>query len=107
MSDEVGPKDAAEDPAGLSRHGDPAAELERAVELASALLVAHGHDVTALRITDVRNVLRGPGGPDAWRVTFKLRRLIPLPGEEIGTGGEWFVDVDLGSGTARLGGIGE
>jgi hypothetical protein len=100
-------EDAGETP-GIRGPGDPAAELARAVELASAFLVSQGHDIASVRITEVRNQLRGSGGgPDAWRVTYKLRHLIPADGSEIGAGGELFVDVDLKSSAVRLGGVGE
>jgi hypothetical protein len=87
---------------------DAAAELRRAVDLASAFLAQRGEDLTSLRVVNATNRLRDPaGGPDAWRVTFKPRRLIPHDGSEIGAGGEWFVDVDLRAMAARLGGLGE
>lgn len=90
------------------RPSEPAAELRRAIDLASALLLERGEDLAALRVVGSTNRLRDPaGGPDSWRVTFKPRRLIPDDGSEIGAGGEWFVDVDLRSNTARLGGVGE
>jgi hypothetical protein len=95
---------------GQDHPGDgPARELRRAVDAATAFLLASGNDVAELRVTEASNRLRGPGGgPHAWRVTFKLRRLIPDTNDvEIGAGGEWFVDVDLSSGSARLAGLGE
>lgn len=87
---------------------DPAIELGRALELASGLLAERGEDRAAYRIVEALNRLRGDGGgPEVWRVTFKRRDLIPADGSEIGMGGEVQVDVDLGSGTARIGGFGE
>jgi hypothetical protein len=86
---------------------DAAAEIHRAVDLATALLRERGEDLSTFRITAAVNRLRdADGGASAWRVTFKPRRLIGN-GSEIGAGGEWFVDVDLERGSARLGGVGE
>ena len=90
------------------RPGAPDAELQRAIDLASQYLGSRGEDLSGLRVVAATNRLRDPdGGPHAWRVTFKSRHLIPEDGSEIGAGGEWFVDVDLETDAARLGGIGE
>lgn len=46
--------------------------------------------------------------PGRWRLTYKPRRLVPGTAEqEIGAGGEVFVEVDLSTGDARVAGRGE
>jgi hypothetical protein len=56
------------------------------------------------------NLLRDPeiGSPDMWRLTFKMRRLIPFDRtREVGAGGEVSVLVDLRTGAATMGASGE
>jgi hypothetical protein len=62
------------------------------------------------KLIAVANAVIAPGNiaPKVWRLTFKRRDLIPeTADDEIGKGGELFVEVDLSTKRARLVAYGE
>jgi len=75
----------------------PDSEAREAVALAVAELRALGKPPDRYRVVFVENMLQGPrASPVRWRIGFKLRELIPVgPNEEIGKGGDFFIEVDL------------
>lgn len=77
----------------------PDREAREAVSLAIAELGTLGKVSDQYRVIYVENLLQGPQvSPARWRVGFKLRALIPeRADEEIGKGGDFFVEVDLAS----------
>lgn len=84
----------------------PQTEMAQAAQLAVDQLKAQGVPIADHRLVEASNVLRD--SPHLWRMTFKLRRLIPERlGQEVGKGGETFIEVDLMTRRARLVGAGE
>ena len=75
----------------------PDREVGEAVALAVAEFGALGKVPEQYRVVYVENMLQGPqASPVRWRIGFKLRELIPAQAnEEIGKGGDFFVEVDL------------
>jgi hypothetical protein len=92
---------------------DPTADCRQALALAGALLPSLPDlpaDPSHYKLVVAENVLAGAahGGPHLWRLTFKLRELLPHNGDSaIGAGVEIFVEVDLAAQRARLAGYGE
>ena len=81
-------------------------ELHQAAALALDSLESDGRSAADYRLIAAENRLGE--SPDRWRLTFKLRRLLPRGrDEEIGKGGEVFIEADIAAGTARLAGTGE
>ena len=75
----------------------PEREAGEAMALAVSELGALGKAPDRYRIVYVENLLQGlQASPVRWRIGFKLRELIPAQAnEEIGKGGDFFVEVDL------------
>lgn len=81
-----------------------------AIELATLFLKEQNTDFQNYKLVSAENDLLKitDHGPVIWRVTFKLRRLIPqTPGLELGSGGEIFIEVDIRMRSARIAGYGE
>lgn len=88
----------------------PAIDCQAAMSLGIALLTTRNMNPTQYKLVLAENVIKGPAytGPHTWRLTFKLKRLIPETSEvEVGAGGELFVEVDLSTQKAKLLGYGE
>ena len=89
---------------------DPRAECQRAMNLAVEVLAEREIELERYRVVAAENLIKGPTyrGPQAWRITFKLRALLPDTTQaEVGAGGELLVEVDLSTGEAVLAGYGE
>jgi hypothetical protein len=89
---------------------DPGRDCQEAIALGSRFLTRSKVDPTEYQVVRAENLVGHPvySGPWVWRLTYKLRRLIPRSvEEEIGAGGELLVEVDLATGDARLLGHGE
>ncbi len=90
---------------------EPSKELEDAVALCANALKEAGCEPSEYRVIEARNLVVKGGqykGPQYWKLTFKLRSLIP--GTEngiIGVGGEIFVEADTEKRCARITGYGE
>lgn len=81
-----------------------------AVLLATALMKDKGEDPALYKLVAAENRLKGhpDAAPHKWRLTFKLRRLIPEEvGGIMGAGGELFIEVDTATRQAKLAGVGE
>jgi|SRR5271154_222680 len=90
------------------RHLDVATKdcLEAITLLTQALRIKE-IDFAQYKLILIENLLSSPG-PNNWRLTFKLRTLIPQTSQsKIGAGGEIYVQVDTGRRTAELVGYGE
>lgn len=89
---------------------DPSSDCQEAVSLGIALLTSMNIDLSQYKLVSAENAIKGPAhaGPYIWRLTFKLKRLIPeTSNEEVGAGGELFVETDLSTKKGKLLGYGE
>jgi len=89
---------------------DPSSDCQEAVSLGISLLTSRNIDLSQYKLVSAENLIKGPtyAGPYIWRLTFKLKRLIPdTSNKEIGAGGELFVETDLATKKAKLLGYGE
>jgi hypothetical protein len=89
---------------------DPGKDCQEASSLATTLLTDRGIDLAQYKLISAENLIRGDdyAGPHLWRLTFKLKGLIPATSDApVGKGGELFVLVDLSARKARLIGYGE
>jgi hypothetical protein len=79
----------------------PDHESREAVALAIAYLPTLSKDARKYRVILVENVLSGERASALrWRVGFKLREILPeRDDEEIGKGGDFYVEVHLGTRT--------
>ena len=88
----------------------PSEECQQAIDIANQFLPTLNLNPADYQLIKVENlVVTGDHylAPQIWRLTYKLRDLIPEDGGEIGAGGEVFIQVDISSGVARLQGFGE
>jgi len=91
-------------------NADPVADCREAIALAVALLGTEDLDPAQYKLVAAVLAIAGPdyAGPHIWRLTFKLRSLIPQSADaEVGKGGEVLVEADVAGHTARLQGHGE
>lgn len=89
---------------------EPARDCHEALSLGIGFLMTKNIDLTQYKLISAENLIKGTDyiRPHIWRLTFKLKRLIPETSEaEIGAGGELFLEVDLATKTARFLGYGE
>jgi len=88
----------------------PSEECQQAIDIANQFLPTLNLNPADYQLIKVENlVVTGDHylAPQIWRLTYKLRDLIPEDGGEIGAGGEVFIQVDISTGVARLQGFGE
>ncbi len=89
------------------QYTDPSQDCRDAIAIGTKLLMTEFADHVQYKLISAENLI-GTAEPHIWRLTFKLRRLIPkTPGSRIGAGGELFIEVDLSLDQARLCGYGE
>ena len=86
-------------------------DLLEAIRLAEGAIAARDADPQAYSLVRAERLLAGGprcSGVHCWRLTFKLKQLIPDEQDErVGKGGELFFSVDLDAGVAVLTGRGE
>lgn len=100
--------DSRDSPQNLSSKSSR--ECEEAIRLGIEFLAGNEIEPALYKLIAAENLITGGRfiGPHAWRLTFKLRRLIPDSADvEIGAGGEVFIEVDMITAHARLLGHGE
>ena len=86
---------------------ETAKECLEAIDRGILFLAERGEDLELYKLISVSNLLDGTGSR-SWRLVFKLKKLIPSAGpQEVGKGGELFVDVDLATDASQLRGYGE
>lgn len=89
----------------------PSEECQQAIDIANQFLPTLSLNPADYKLITVENlVAKGVDylGPQKWRLTYKLRELLPQDATaEVGAGGEVFILVDTSTGVARLQGFGE
>ena len=85
----------------MSDSSIPALELDRAAALANDFLASSDKDPALYRLVVAENMLAGADASQTrWRLGFKLRELLPDgPSGKIGKGGDFYLHVDLATGT--------
>ena len=87
-------------------NSDPGRDCQEATVLGVGALVALGEEPALYKLISADNLMFA--GIGVWRLTFKLKELIPETADsEIGAGGELFVEADLSTQKAELVGRGE
>lgn len=87
---------------------DPSSDCQEAISLDISLLTSSNIDLSQYKLVSAENLIKGPtyAGPYIWRLTFKLKRLIPqFSNKEVGAG-ELFVETDLATKKDKLLGYG-
>ena len=90
------------------RHLDAATkDCLKAITVVTEVLRIQEIDFSDYKLISIENLVPSTS-PDTWRLTFKLRTLIPKTSQsKLGAGGEIYVQVDTGRKTAELLGYGE
>src|SRR3954453_16844503 len=91
-------------------NADPAADCREAISLAVARLGTENLDAGQYKLVAAVLAIAGPdyAGPHIWRLSFKVRSLIPQSADaEVGKGGGVLVEADVAAHHARLQGHGE